>query len=163
MPGLLEAQVSGLYGKGLGRYGSTQLPDATFRADGRIEPLTETLMLAGATLHATKLLDVYAFAGEEHVGRQAYTTPAGLAYGYGNPLYTNVGCSIEGSSACVGNTKLIGQLTGGFWQKIYQGPFGRMQFGMQYSYTEKRGYSGVGGQPNQDENIVFTSLRYYPF
>lgn len=163
VPGLLDAQVSGLFGKGIGRYGSSQLPDATFRADGRIEPLTEAIFLGGATLHATKLLDVYAFAGEEHVDRQPYTTSTGLAYGYGNPLYTNVGCSIEGSSACVGNTKLIEQATVGFWQKVYQGPFGRIQFGAQYSYTERRGYSGIGGAPNQDENMIFTSFRYYPF
>ena len=163
VPGLVDAQVSALFGKGIGRYGSSQLPDATFRNDGRIEPLTEAIFLGGTTVHATKLLDLYGFAGEEHVDRQPYTTAAGLAYGYGNPLYTNAGCALEGSSACVGNTKLIEQATVGFWQKVYQGPFGRLQFGAQYSYTERHGYSGVGGAPSQSENMIFTSFRYYPF
>jgi len=58
----------------------------------------------------------------------------------------------------------------GFWYRFYQGPKGRVQFGMQYSnlYREtwagtKAGASGVGstGQPHSDDNMFFTSFRYY--
>jgi hypothetical protein len=34
---------------------------------------------------------------------------------------------------------------------------------MQYSYTEDKGFAGVGGTPKADENIVMASFRYYPF
>ena len=162
VPGRLDFQVSGLVGNGIGRYGSSQLPDTTFSSNGRIKPIPEIMLLAGATVHATPSLDLYFFGGEEHESRK-FNTVNGLAYGYGNPLYTNAGCSTEGSSACVGNTKLIDQFTAGFWQKVYQGAWGRVQFGVQYSYTERQGYSGVGGAPSQDENMLFTSFRYYPF
>jgi hypothetical protein len=34
---------------------------------------------------------------------------------------------------------------------------------VQYSYTYKSVFSGVGGAPSTDENIVMLSFRYYPF
>ena len=37
---------------------------------------------------------------------------------------------------CSAITKSIDQVTVGFWDKFYQGSFGRFQFGVQYSYTE---------------------------
>ncbi len=160
-PGLLDVQASFLTGKGIGRYGTSQLPDVTFRNDGAIEPIGETDILLGATLHATRTLDIYGFAGEEHDNRQAYKVGT-TAWGYGSPLVNNTGCYTEGGS-CSASTKLVGQITGGFWQKAYQGPFGRAQFGMQYSYTERHAFSGVGGAPVADEAVIMTSFRYYPF
>jgi hypothetical protein len=159
----LDLQLSGLRGQGVGRYGTSQLPDATFGPDGRLQPITETMMLAGATLHATPKLDVYLFAGEERAERQASTTAAG-AFGYGNPNYVNAGCFSETAAAvCNGNTREVRQATLGFWHKAYQGGFGRLQVGMQYSYTRREAFSGVGGAPTVGENMLFTSLRYYPF
>lgn len=163
IPKVLDAQFSGMRGKGIGRYGSGQLPDTTFDAGGTSRPIHEYMLLAGATLHATKLLDIYGFAGEEIEDTRAYTTPAGLAYGYGNPLYTNAGCFTEGSSVCNGNTHSIKQVTAGVWQKLYVGPFGRAQVGAQYSYTERQAFAGVGGAPLAKESMGFVSFRYYPF
>ena len=60
----LDLQVSGLGGKGIGRYGSAQLPDVTFDQAGNMRPISEIKALAGLTLHATPKLDVYLFAGE---------------------------------------------------------------------------------------------------
>lgn len=162
VPKVLDVQLSGMQGKGIGRYGSSQLPDATFDPGGGIRPIHEYMLLAGATLHATPLLDVYGFAGEEVEDARAYTT-GGLAYGYGNPLYTNAGCSTEGSAVCNGNTHSIKQATVGVWQKLYVGPFGRAQVGVQYSYTERQAFAGVGGAPLAKQNIGFVSFRYYPF
>ena len=163
VPKILDAQFSGMKGKGIGRYGSSQLPDTTFDAGGVSRPISEYMLLAGATLHATKLLDIYGFAGEEIEDARAYTTAAGLAYGYGNPLYTNAGCLTEGSAVCNGNTHSIKQATVGFWQKVYVGPFGRAQVGAQYSYTERQAFAGVGGAPRAKQNMGFVSFRYYPF
>jgi len=78
---------------------------------------------------------------------------------------------IPGSLAnCTGDTRSMIEGTIGFWYRFYQGPKGRVQFGMQYSnlYREtwagtKAGASGVGstGQPHSDDNMFFTSFRYY--
>ncbi len=163
VPKVLDAQISGLEGKGIGRYGSSQLPDATFDSGGGIRPIHEYMLLAGATLHATPLLDIYGFAGEEIEDANVYTTATGAAYGYGNPLYTNAGCLTEGSSVCVGNTHSIKQATVGLWQKLYVGPFGRAQVGAQYSYTERQAFGGVGGAPLAKQSMGFVSFRYYPF
>jgi hypothetical protein len=163
LPGVLDLQLSGLYGNGVGRYGTSQLPDATVGPDGQLHTITETMALAGATLHAGRRTDVYLFAGEERAERRALTGPGG-AYGYGNPAYVNLGCFHETpAGVCNGNTRSISQVTLGAWNRIYQGAFGRLQVGAQYAYTERRAFSGVGGAPRARENMVFTSLRYYPF
>jgi hypothetical protein len=166
VPDHVDFQVSGLTGKGVGRYGSSQLPDATYRPDGRIDPLTETMFLTGATLHATKMLDLYAFAGEEKVERLDFGPSLGSGYGYGSPLINVAGCLTEGGS-CSAATKYIEQATVGFWQKVYQGNFGRAQFGLQYSYTERHAFTGTNGTaftaPIANESMLFASFRYYPF
>ncbi|NIJ33316.1 hypothetical protein [Sphingomonas oligoaromativorans] len=159
VPGVLDAQFSGIGGKGIGRYGSAGLPDVTFSADGRIHPLNEFMLLGGATLHATRMLDLYAFAGEEQEDRKILS---GGTYGVGLPTANNSGCFIEGG-ACAGNTRRIRQLTAGFWEKLYQGSYGRAQVGIQYSYTQRQLFAGVGGMPQVSQNMGFLSFRYYPF
>ena len=114
-------------------------------------------------MHATPKLDIYMFAGVERADREAFTTAAG-AFGYGNPDYVNTGCLSEtATGVCNGNTKDIRQATIGFWDRAYQGSFGKLQVGVQYSYTRRETFSGVGGAPSAAENMVFTSFRYYPF
>jgi hypothetical protein len=166
VPDFLDIQVSGLTGKGIGRYGTSQLPDATYAPSGRLDPLTETMFLAGGTLHATKMLDIYAFGGEEKVQRLDFGPSLGSGYGYGSPLINVAGCFTEGGS-CSAATKYVEQVTAGFWQKVYQGQFGRAQFGVQYSYTERHAFSGADGAgfaaPIGNESMIFTSFRYYPF
>ena len=159
VPGWFDFQASGLTGKGIGRYGSGQLPDATYNTNGHIEPIQETIALLGGTLHATKTLDFYGYGGEEHENRAAYGS-----IGYGNPLANNSGCEIQASTlACSGNTKLLEELSTGFWQRLYVGPWGQARFGLQYSYIERNAFSGVGGAPAAHENMIYTSFRYYPF
>jgi hypothetical protein len=167
LPKVLDLQFSGMNGRGIGRYGSAQLPDVTFNSNGTISPIQQTMLLAGLTYHATPELDLYTYAGEEYqqASFTTNTTAAGVnsAFGLGNPLYTNAGCSIPGNAACVGNIKLIREITAGFWDKIYQGSFGQLRVGMQYAFTEKYAFPGVGGGAKATENSFFTSLRYYPF
>jgi len=169
VPGVLDLQVSGLAGKGIGRYGAGQLADVTLDAAGTIHPISEIEALAGLTFHASPALDLYAFVGEEKAAAEAYygTSAAGLpvGYGYGNPLYVNSGCNYEGApGACTGNTRAVEQGTAGFWYKPWQGKSGRYQVGMQYSYTERRSFYGAAGiDPVAQDNMVFASFRYYPF
>jgi len=161
VPKMLDAQFSYIGGRGIGRYGSAGLPDTTFDKEGNIHPLKEFMMLAGATLHATPKLDVYAFAGEEQERRQLYD--AGSA-GLGVATLLNTNCQVEGGATCAGNTRRIRQLTGGFWEKFYQGPFGRAQVGLQYSYTQRELFRDVNGlEPQAHNSMAFVSFRYYPF
>ena len=66
--------------------------------------------------------------------------------------------------------------TTGFWYKPYNGPKGRVQIGLQYSYLTREAWIGYGGifpkppavipakttlQPEAIENMWFTSFRYY--
>jgi hypothetical protein len=99
--------------------------------------------------------------------------------GYGNFQANNTGCATEGvplndfntssGANCAGDIRLIQEGTLGFWYKFYQGPKGRFQIGAQYSYLAKVGWSGTGGvaaggaaiSPKADDNMVFTSFRYY--
>jgi hypothetical protein len=166
IPKELDFIFSGMNGKGIGRYGSAQLPDVTFANDGHTVPLKENMMLAGLTWHATPDVDVYAEGGREQ--QQKYVTGYGKTDstpgGWGNPLYINSGCLIEGSPlTCTGETRQISQGTLGMWWKFYQGKFGKMQFGAQYSYTKRTAFDGVGGIPTTSDNMFFTSFRYYPF
>ena len=165
MPKLLDLQVSGAVGAGLGRYGTSQLPDITVSANGKAKPLSETLFLTGATLHATPSLDFYTYAGMEQEARSSQGSVGGVNYGYGNALNSNAGCDIEGSTAtCTGNTRMVRQITAGLWDTVYSGGFGQLRAGLQYSYTQRFAFSSTqGGAPKTDENTVFTSLRYYPF
>ncbi len=169
VPSLLDFQVSGMGGKGIGRYGAAQLTDVTLDSAGAIKPVSEIQALAGLTLHASPALDLYVFAGEEKESAQAYygtsATGATVGYGYGNPLYVNSGCNYEGApGACTGNTRVVEQGTAGFWYKPWNGKSGRYQVGMQYSYTERKAFSGAAGiAPIAVDNMVFASFRYYPF
>lgn len=70
--------------------------------------------------------------------------------------------------SCTGDTRNLIEGTLGFWYRFYKGPKGTFQYGMQYSnYVRNtwRGVAGTGpaasGQPHSDENMVFTSVRYY--
>ena len=169
VPAVLDFQVSGLAGKGIGRYGSGQLTDVTFNQAGAIKPISEVMALAGLTLHATPKFDLYLFAGEEKASAEAYdavsATGAVTGYGYGNPLYVNTGCrSQTAPGACVANNRKIEEVTLGFWHKPYVGAYGRIQYGVQLAYAQRTAFAGTGGYaPIANENMAFVSFRYYPF
>lgn len=167
IPKLLDFQASGLVGVGIGRYGASQLPDATIGSDGKPAPLHEYTALVGLIGHPTPKVDIFGYVGTEQVQRSYFDAPnKGVltAYGYGNPDYSNAGCEVELSTEpCTANTSGIVQGTvGGYW-KFLKGPYGTMQVGGQYSYTHRAVFQGVGRTPGTDENIVMLSFRYYPF
>jgi hypothetical protein len=169
VPKLLDFQISGLAGTGVGRYGASQLPDATIGPNGQPITLREWLVLAGVISHVTPKLDLYAFLGTEQSNAAYFDTYSkgvvSKAYGYGNPLYVNTSCYVElGASAdCTGTTKSVVQGTVGAWYKFLKGSYGTMQVGAQYSYTRRLAFEGVGGAPSTNENVVMLAFRYYPF
>ena len=168
VPKLVDLQGSVLSGRGIGRYGSGGLPDVTAQPDGKLEALQETMWLAGATIHASKALDIYAFGGQEaDNGAGKVFLPSalpGVGFGYGTlPGSNNAGCAVEGGS-CSPVTKSINQYAIGIWDKAYQGSFGRLQIGAQFSHTNRETFADANGiAPHASENMVFTSIRYYPF
>jgi len=119
----LDFAFQGMAGDGVGRYGSAQIADLTFRPDGT-EALVRTAHgLVGLEGHTSKL-DMYAYAGTEYGARAAYIgynaitvtkTPAIPATattsaipattttsfklnqigGYGSPFANNSGCQTE--------------------------------------------------------------------
>ena len=168
VPKLIDFRASTLIGDGIGRYGAAQLNDATIARDGGPQPLPEAIALAGLTLHATKMVDLYGLVGTETIlHRESYSVTSGKTvtnFGYGNPNYVNTGCNIELSPlVCTANTRSVIQGVGGFWWKLLKGDYGTMQTGLEYSYTRKFTFRGVGGSPTTDDNMIFASLRYYPF
>jgi hypothetical protein len=162
VPKLLDLEASALTGRGIGRYGSAQLPDTVVAPNGELKPIPETMVMLGGTLHATRALDLYVYGGEDRENSVASTIGTGH-YGFGSPFATLSACSTEGA-ACTPDIKLMTQITGGLWDKAYQGSFGSVRIGLQYSHTELTAFSGMtGGSPKTSDDMIFTSFRYYPF
>lgn len=168
IPKLLDFQVSGLAGQGISRYDPTQLPDATIGSHGQPVSLPGWEALAGLIGHPVPALDLYGYIGTDQVSARSFNdTVKGVTtgYGYGNPLYNNTGCLIELSpaSSCAANTSGVVQGTVGAWYRFFKGSYGTLQAGMQYSYTRRFVFQGVGATPVTDNNMVFFSFRYFPF
>ena len=164
IPNVLDLQASAMTGKGIGRYGSSQLADATLKADGRVAPISETMFLLGGTWHATKDLDVYVFGGQEREDSKISTLGT-ASFGFGNlnnTIFTSAGCTTVGGT-CAAIVRQVNQITAGLWDKAYTGSFGQIRLGLQYSHTELEGFSGGGYTPKTSDDMVFTSFRYYPF
>jgi hypothetical protein len=69
----VDLGLSGLYGDGIGRYASAQLPDATLRPDGSLTLIHDGSWLGLIEWHATPKFDIYAYVGGEYAARAAYT------------------------------------------------------------------------------------------
>jgi hypothetical protein len=162
IPKTLDLQASALTGSGIGRYGSGQLPDVTFRPDGTLAPIQETTWMVGGTWHTTPYLDLYVYDGQEAQKSKTFTVGA-ATLGLGSPTLNLSGCRVENGS-CPANIETENQITAGFWWKAYQGKFGSFRLGAQYSYIHLTAFGGAGGiKPTTDDSMVFTSIRYYPF
>jgi hypothetical protein len=166
----LELTGSVLYGRGVGRDAAGQLPEVTIAPDGSLALLTGLSAMVGLVAHPWEGLDVYAYAGLEQVNASFFSIGTTL-FGFGNPGFSNVGCTIVTPSSfagatpanCIANNRRLSELTVGFSQNVYKGDYGRLRVGAQYEYIKREAFAGVGGAPSTDNNIVLTSLRYYPF
>jgi hypothetical protein len=169
IPKYLELTASALWGQGVGRYAAGQLPDVTIGIDGSLKPLTGLSAMVGLIGHPWDGLDVYAYAGIEQVDGSFFGVGNNL-FGYGNPGFSNAGCvfatpsSFAGATpaTCIANNRRLGDITAGFWQNVYKGDYGRVAVGAQYEYIKRESFQGIGGTVSTDDNIVLTSIRYYP-
>ena len=166
----IDLSLNGLVGKGVGRYGTSQLPDVTVRPNGTLAPLLGGQGLATLDVTISPRWKLYAYGGDEYAGRKSFVNASGAGVGYGSPLNNNTGCNTEmapsssttpAASTCNADTRSLYQGVVGFWYKPYVGEMGRMQYGLEYSYTRRSAWSGSGGGPKAGENMVFTSIRYY--
>lgn len=170
VPKVLDLSATVMSGKGIGRYGSGQLPDVTIKPDGSLEPIKESTAMLGLVGHLSPTVDLFGYAGIERESRTDFTAVSNgktLAYGYGNPLYSNAGCKIDAlpgqSPTCTGNTKQLSEIAlGGYW-KFFKGDIGTMQAGLQFEHIKRETFEGVGGAPSTDLNVLFFSLKFFPF
>ena len=149
----LDLGVKGVAGDGIGRYGSAQLADMTFRPDGTEALIRTAHGLGTFELHATPKLDVFAYFGGEYAWRAGYTgyetvkvsttlisnpngTPGanvlsnttvarsvGGIGGYGNIAANNSGCSTEGVPTGT-SAPSTGGTCAGDTRFIYEGTLG---------------------------------------
>ena len=159
----LEVLLEGLFGQGIGRYGSSGLPDATLNpTTGELLPLREARIMGGIVYHRSARLDLYTYGGDEYVGRYAFVSPAGTAAGYGSPLVSYAGCTNEVAlNTCSGANRNIYEATVGYWYRLFQGGFGRIEQGNQVVYIHRNLWSGIGGTPQGGDIVAYTSLRFY--
>ena len=170
IPKYLELTANGLYGRGVGRYGAGQLPDVTINSDGSLSLVTGWSAMVGLIGHPWEGLDVYVYAGQEEVAANFFNIGTTL-FGHGNPGFSNATCLVTTPASfggatpadCIANNQRLSEITAGFWQNVYKGDLGRVTVGAQYEYIKRKAFVGIGGDVAADNNVVMTSLRYYPF
>lgn len=184
--GHVNLGLHALVGDGVGRYGSAQAaPDVTVRPDGTFVPVRAYMGLGTLAFHYTKW-DVYFHAGGEYAGRTQYISGASLIpnEGYGAIGFNDAGCWTESNpgsggyapgslTSCSGNIRNLIEGTAGLWYSFYTGPYGALKLGLQYSHEAYNTWQGLGAtgvctsaahpscNPSTDENMAFTSFRYY--
>ena len=172
--------LKGLWGQGVGRYGSSTIADATLRPNGQLSSLHGFSALSTVELNPTPRLNVYLNYGADYINRN-YVLNGTTQVGYGTRSANMSGCATETFNAtagaaggapitpanCTGNTKDVQEFTAGYWFNFYNGSKGRFRQGIQYAWFERDLWSGAGGTTNPGgggkgvDNMVFTSLRYY--
>lgn len=167
IPKMLSFQVSGLIGQGVGRYGTAQLPDATFSPTGKIEPLSEYSIMGGFVGHPTPAVDLYTYGGAEEADSKSYFA-GGTHYGYGITNASLGSCALEGAS-CSAQTSGVLEGTIGGWYRFMKNKYGTVAAGAQYEFIQRSTFAGPGGvkgtrfSPSSNENAVLFSFRYMPF
>jgi uncharacterized coiled-coil protein SlyX len=170
----VDLGVHALGGRGIGRYGSGGLADASIHGNGTLNLIRNYQGLGTLEWHGPKL-DVYLNYGLEYNSRANDFDPiSGKYVGYGSPNFNNLGCYTEtvpqngagflpGSlSNCTADTRALSEATVGFWYRLYNGPKGRVQWGPQFSYVSRSAWAGTFGiAPKGVDDMIFTSFRYY--
>lgn len=177
----LDVGVHMMTGTGVGRYGTSTLPDVTVHPNGTLAPIKSQQGLISLEGHPMKKLDIFGYAGGEYAQRTTYLSSTGTLVGYAPVTANNTGCNTEslpsgsgnglaggapynpgGAANCLGATRAVIQGTAGFTYRVYNNPrYGRLQYQLQYSYLTREGWNGVGGAPKATNNMVFTGMRYY--
>jgi hypothetical protein len=172
--------LKGLWGQGVGRYGSSTIADVTVRPNGTFSPLHGFSALSTVELNPTARLNIYFNYGADYIDRN-YVLDGATQAGYGTRSVNMSGClteNVPSSSGatgaapiaptnCSANNKDVQEFTAGYWYNFYNGPKGRLRQGIQYAWFERDLWSGAGGVTNPGggakgvDNMVWTSLRYY--
>jgi hypothetical protein len=159
--------IHGLGGTGVGRYGTSTLPDVTVHPDGTLEPIKAYQGLISLETHPMPKLDVFFYAGTEYAQRTTYLSTlgssAGKLIGYAPISSSNAGCNTEtlptstgnglagaapynpGTPAnCLGATRVVQEGTIGFTYRMYKSTkYGRLQYQAVYSYLARDAWDGV--------------------
>ncbi len=178
-----------LVGNGIGRYGSAQsAPDVTIQPEGTFATVRSYQGLGTLAFHYPKW-DVYFHVGGEYGERTQFLATGAATgsiptVGFGALGFNNAGCWTETNPAsggyspgtvgtCANNIRDIIEGTAGVWYSFYSGPKGTVKFGLQFSHEAYNTWAGVGTTgtctsvanpscaPSTNENMVFTSFRYY--
>ena len=159
----LDVQANVMVGQGVGRYGAAQLPDFSISPNGSLKPLSQYTAMLGLVAHPTPVLDTFLYAGLEQTFRHSANGVTNNAYGYGNFGVDNSGCNTVGGT-CYAQTSSVWQITPGAWYSFYDGEYGKMKAGVQYSWTRRNAFSDSNGiAPHGIENIAMFMLRFQPF
>ena len=181
--------LKGLWGQGVGRYGSSTIADVTLRPDATLSPLHGFSGIGTVQIIPNARLLMYLNYGGDYIGRDWTLNSAGNEVGYGTYTANMSGCSVEvapGSGAvngaggfspsnpsgCSGSNKDVQEFSAGYWYNIYKGEKGNLRYGLQYSRFERNLWSGSGvnssgvttnpgGGASGADNMVWTSFRYY--
>jgi hypothetical protein len=171
--------LKGLWGQGVGRYGSSTIADITLRPSGQIAPLRGFSGLGTVELNPTPRLNVYTYYGADYINRRYFGK-----IGYGSPQTNMSGCLVEpvpgtgvvnggdgfspsAPANCGNQNKDVQEYTVGYWYYFYRGPKGGLRQGIQYSHFRRDLWSGAGGTTNPGggakgaDDVWFTSFRYY--
>lgn len=168
--------LKGLYGEGVGRYGSSTIADITLRPDGTISPLHGFSGISTIEFNPNARFMGYLNYGADYIGRD-YAIVGGKGIGYGTYDANMSGCNTEVASGgsfspsnpknCNGNTKDVQEFSTGYWYNLYKGPKGGLRYGIQYALFQRNLWSGAGGLTNPSntakglDNMFWTSFRYY--
>jgi len=186
---LFEVAVQAMAGTGVGRYGSSQLADATLKPNETLEPIRNYHGLFSLVLHPSKNWDFFTYYGGEYDQRTVYdvVTPTGNALiGYGPRNLSDTGCynlpAVSGNSSgtagsisatsCSSPTRYIQEAMGGFIWRIVNSPtYGRLQYEATYSYIQRNLWSGNNipatgpitspSGARATEPMIHVSMRYY--
>jgi hypothetical protein len=182
----VEVAVQGMAGTGTGRYGSSQLADATLRPDETLEPIRNYHGLFSLESHWSPKFDVFAYYGGEYAQRTVYATAAGNLIGYAPQNLNNTSCynlpafsgtagtagsiSATGTS-CASSTRYIQEGMIGFQYRPITSPkYGRLQYSVTYSLIQRNLWSGYGGftstttvptGPRAQDSMIHVQMRYY--
>jgi hypothetical protein len=177
----LTLAVQAMAGPGVGRYGSTQLADATLRPDGTLEPIRNYHGLLSIETHPDPKLDVFAYYGGEYAQRTQYLTSTGAPIGYGVRTLSDAGCynspsnpgntgsagGSDSASTCSSPTRYIQEGMIGFaYRPVVSPKFGRLQYSLTYQYIQRNLWSGVGSTttpsgPRGEDSMIHWGMRYY--
>jgi hypothetical protein len=184
----MEVAVQAMAGTGTGRYGSSQLADATLRPDETLEPIRNYHGLVSIESHLSPKFDAFLYYGGEYAQRTIYATADnGALIGYGSPALSDTGCynlpaapatttignaGNDGNlsaSSCASPTKYIQEPMIGFqWRPVgdKKSKYGYLQYSMTYSLLQRQLWAGVGSaatpvSPRAQDSMIHIGMRYY--